>query len=204
MTKPLCEPQIPDCEPLSVRCFRTFAGGFSISRRPAAVDTSLERESCAILIICCANLTSFTLPFRSTHHLPKIMNKAKAQGRKTVVISDVTCTTVAVVESPEESWYTHEETAEMQLETRREVLRLSTLVSTSPESFTKDHQLQCLGIESYIVPAIAMQARQERMKHERLILRAQQLTDCKDLSILSKKTSTSACQRAYVFANRNM
>jgi len=123
----------------------------------------------------------------------------KAQGRKTVAFSDV----IYVVESSrdKEISYTHEETARMQLDALREVLRLSRLLSTYPESFTKDHHLQCVGIESYVIPAIAEKARQERMNHARLILWAQRVFTDKGLSILSKKSSLSACQRAYIFAN---
>lgn len=131
--------------------------------------------------------------------MPTNMTKSQGQGCKTVAISDATYT--AVVESHRETWYTHEEMDRMQLEMLHEVRRLSRLLSTSPESFTKAHQLQCVGIENYVIPAIAKQARQERREHERLILRAQRVVTDKDLSILSNKSSASACQRAYMFAN---
>lgn len=133
--------------------------------------------------------------------MQKAQAQAQARKSKTVAFSDVYTTVVVDASPKEETWYTHEETAQMQLGMLREILRISRLVSTSPESFTRDLQLQCLGIESYVVPAVAMLARQERRRHVGLILRAQQVYTDKDLSILSTKSSTTACRRAYVFAN---
>ena len=133
--------------------------------------------------------------------MQKAQAQAQARKSKTVAFSDVYTTVVVDASPKEETWYTHEETAQMQLGMLREILRISRLVSTSPESFTRDHQLQCVGIESYVVPAVAMLARQERRRHVGLILRAQQVYTDKDLSILSTKSSTTACRRAYVFAN---
>jgi|SaaInl74LU_5_DNA_1037368.scaffolds.fasta_scaffold23477_1 hypothetical protein len=131
----------------------------------------------------------------------------KAQARKTVTISDVSYTRTTVVDAlpeAEATWYTHAEMTQKQLETSRKVLRLSRLLmSAAPESFTTDQQLQCLGIERRIVPAIAIQARQERRNHQGLIIRAQHVHTDKGLSILSNTSSASACQRAYLFANRH-
>ena len=111
-------------------------------------------------------------------------------------------------ESPKESWYTHEETEQMKVEMFTEALRHSRfrhsrLMRNSPGSFfTKENQLKCVGIECYIIPAIAEQARQDRSRHKNLVLRAQQVYTEKDLSILSSKSSESARQRAYLIANR--
>eukprot|EP00985_Skeletonema_marinoi_P022921 scaffold14886_cov81-Skeletonema_marinoi.AAC.2 len=84
-------------------------------------------------------------------HPPGIMKKA--QARKTVTISDVSYIRTTVVDAlpeAEATWYTHAEMTQKQLETSREVLRLSRLLmSAAPESFTTDQQLQCLGIETH-------------------------------------------------------
>jgi hypothetical protein len=133
----------------------------------------------------------------------KNTQKPQAQDRKSgVVISDVSY--VALLDaSPKESWYTHEETERMKVEMFTEAIRHSRLMTNSPGSFfTKENQLKCVGIECYIIPAIAEQARQDRRRHKNLVLRAQQVYTEKDLSILSSKSSASARQRAYLIANR--
>ncbi len=129
------------------------------------------------------------------------MKEAQAQAPKTVKISDVSFIhTIDALPEAKATWFTQLELKNMQLKTYRESLRLSRLM---PGPFTSDQKLQCLGIESLIVPAIAIDARQERRNHERLILRAQQFCTDKELSMLSSKNSASACQRAYFLANRH-
>ena len=130
--------------------------------------------------------------------------------KKTVAISDVdSIHTLIVDELPEaeSTWYTKRETRSMQLEACREALRLSRiLLSTAPESITDEQQqqlqLKCLGIENAI-PDMARQSAQGRRNHLRLILRAQHVYTEEDLSTLSRESSASACQRAYVLGNRD-
>ncbi len=127
----------------------------------------------------------------------------EAQAPSTVTISNVSYVHTTIVDElpeAETTWYTQLEMKNMQLETCCESLRLKSLL---PEPFTSEQKLQCLGIESLIVPALAVKARQERRNHARLVLCAQQFCTEKELSVLSNKSSASACQQAYLLANRN-
>lgn len=126
------------------------------------------------------------------------MKEAQAPSITFSAVSYIHKTVVDELPEAEATWYTQLEMKNMQLETCYESLRLSSLMS---EPFTSDQKLQCLGIESLVVPAVSIKAREERRNHVKLILRAQQFCTDKDLSELSNKSSASACQRAYLLAN---
>ncbi len=127
----------------------------------------------------------------------------EAQAPSAVTISDVSYIHTTIVDElpeAEKTWYTQLEMKKMKLQTYHDSLRLSSLMH---EPFTSEQKLQCLGIESLIVPAFAIKARQERENHVRLILRAQQFCTAEELSVLSSKMSASAFQHAYLLANRD-
>ncbi len=181
----------------------------------AADDSFFLRLQLACKQTTCTSVhtqTITSLPMMSINkNTMKEAQAAQAQApKKTVAISDVdSIHTLVVDELPETTatWYTKRETRSMQVNACREALRLSrVLLSTAPESITDDQQqqlqLKCLGIENAI-PDMARQASQGRRNHLRLILRAQHVYTEKDLSTLSKTSSASACQRAYMLGTRD-
>ena len=141
------------------------------------------------------------------------MQEAQALPKTVAISADVVSyvqeNIVEALPEAKTTWYTTKEIKLLQLQTYREALRLSRVVSLAPaESVTNDQRLQCLGIESWTGidtdPDIAAQVRQGRQHHVRLILQAQHVCTEEDLSMISKRSSASTCQRAYFLANRHL
>eukprot|EP00984_Skeletonema_dohrnii_P031891 scaffold24992_cov75-Skeletonema_dohrnii-CCMP3373.AAC.1 len=103
------------------------------------------------------------------------------------------------------SWYSAEDKARFQHEMLQQALQLRTSLghgSAYLHDFSEDDLINCTGIEPFVLFSRSMlrQLHEMKLAHIDNVLAAQRYLHTSDLSLLSRRSSDDAQQRAYVIA----
>ena len=103
------------------------------------------------------------------------------------------------------SWYSAEDKVRFQQEMLHQALQLRTslgLGSAYLHDFSKDDLINCTGIEPLVLfsRSTLRQLHEMKLAHTDNVLAAQRYLNTSDLSLLSRRSSDAARQRAYVVA----
>eukprot|EP00984_Skeletonema_dohrnii_P033687 scaffold31071_cov152-Skeletonema_dohrnii-CCMP3373.AAC.1 len=103
------------------------------------------------------------------------------------------------------SWYSAEDKARFQQEMLQQALQLRTSLghgSAYLHDFSEDDLINCTGIEPIVLFSRSMMRHLQDMKlaHIDNVLAAQRHLNTSDLSLLSRRSSDDARQRAYAYA----